>query len=302
MANTPFQTLAHAGALPVGATKTSASITAAANATGTLTSDNTNVADGATVVIGSTTYTFRTALTPLDGEVLIGASADASLLNLIRAINHSGTYGTDHSCVHAHPLVTAATSVTSHAFAVTARASGTAGNAIASTETSAHLSWGGTTLASGTDHAALAAGDVTINTVAMPAVAAGGDEARVDALVAAVNSMFSQTGVRAVKVTAATYALHASVDIVTEALAGAATLANTGLVLLGETTSASAGTLQASRQAFGKDVSGTDTDIVEPIAGFEVPVHHAKELGLMDYVAGADVYYDGAAAPTITHA
>lgn len=120
-------------------------------ASGTLTSDNTNVADGDTVTIGTKVYTFKTELGTTEGQVLIGANADASLLNLIRAINHSGTPGTDYHCAAAHPTVSAATSVTSHAFAVTAKADGADGNAIATTETSAHLSWGAATLASGED-------------------------------------------------------------------------------------------------------------------------------------------------------
>lgn len=120
-------------------------------ASGTITSDNTNVADGDTVTIGSKTYTFKTALTPTEGEVLIGASADASLLNLIRAINHTGTPNTDYKCAAANTQVSAASSVTSHAFAVTALTTGFAGNSIATTETSSHLSWGSTTLTGGLD-------------------------------------------------------------------------------------------------------------------------------------------------------
>lgn len=120
-------------------------------ATGTLTSDNTAPSDGETVTIGSKVYTFKTTLTPLEGEVLINTTADAALLNLIRAINHSGTPGTDYQCAVANPSVTAATSVTSHTFAVTAIYTGLGGNSIATTETSAHLSWGATTLASAAD-------------------------------------------------------------------------------------------------------------------------------------------------------
>jgi hypothetical protein len=120
-------------------------------ATGTLTSNNTNVSNNDTVTIGTKTYTFKTALTPTEGEVLIGGSADASLLNLIRAINHSGTAGTDYSVAVANTQVTAATSVTSHTFAVTAIVGGTGGNSIASTETAATLSWGATALAGGTN-------------------------------------------------------------------------------------------------------------------------------------------------------
>lgn len=119
----------------------------------TLTSDETNVSDTDTVVVGGVTYTFKTALTPTAGEVLIGADADASLLNLIRAINHTGTPGTDYanlgSTAIANPQVKADASVTAHAFAVYALTSGTAGNSIASTETSTHLSWGAATLTGG---------------------------------------------------------------------------------------------------------------------------------------------------------
>jgi hypothetical protein len=124
-------------------------VTKAVAATGTLTSNNTNVANNATVTIGNKTYTFKTALTPTEGEVLIGADADASLLNLIRAINHTGTPDTDYKCAAAHTQVTAAASVTAHAFAITSIVTGTAGNAYATTETSATLSFGAATMTGG---------------------------------------------------------------------------------------------------------------------------------------------------------
>lgn len=117
-------------------------------ATGTLTSDNTNVSAGDTVQIAGKKYTFRAAPS-VEGDVLIGADADASLLNLIRAINHSGTAGTDYVDARAHPQVSAATSVTAHAFAITARQPGTAPNSYETIETAAHLSWGGTVLSGG---------------------------------------------------------------------------------------------------------------------------------------------------------
>jgi hypothetical protein len=118
-------------------------------ATGTITSNNTNVSNNDTVTIGTKTYTFKTTLTPAEGEVLRGADADASLLNLIRAINHSGTPDTDYKCAAANADVTAATSVTSHSFAITARESGLDGNSIATTTTAATLSWGAATLTGG---------------------------------------------------------------------------------------------------------------------------------------------------------
>lgn len=150
-------------------------------ATGTLTSDNTNVSDADTVTIDAKVYTFKTALTPTEGQVLIGGSADASLLNLIRAINHTGTPGTDYSCAAAHPTVTAAAAVTAHAFAVTAILTGTGPNAIATLEAAAHLSWGGATLASGANPTGAQAvtaltAAINVNEVNFGALAAGANE------------------------------------------------------------------------------------------------------------------------------
>lgn len=119
------------------------------SAQGVLTSNNTNVSDGDTVTMGSKTYTFKTALTPTEGQVLIGANADASLLNLIRAINHTGTPNTDYKCAAAHPQVGAVATVTAHAVTVYALAGGADGNAIATTKVGASLSWGAATLTGG---------------------------------------------------------------------------------------------------------------------------------------------------------
>jgi hypothetical protein len=123
------QTVAYTGtagtiANPVGQTQ----------ATTTLTSNNVTPSDGDTVSIGGQVYTFKTALTPTAGQVLINGSADAALLNLIRCINHTGTPGTDYANsgigAAASTLVTAAASVTNHAFLITAIVYGAAGNAI----------------------------------------------------------------------------------------------------------------------------------------------------------------------------
>lgn len=131
-------------------------------ATGTLTSNNTNVSDGNTVTIGTTVYTFKTALTTANHDVLIGADADTSLLNLIRAINYTGTPGTNYIGVTFNPDVSAASSVTSHAFAVTARSVGTAGNSIATTKVGATLSWGAATLAGGVNAATTGAAVIIV--------------------------------------------------------------------------------------------------------------------------------------------
>lgn len=72
-------------------------------------SDGTAPADGSTVTVGSKTYTFKTALTPAEGEVLINVTAAAALLNLHRAITHTGTPNTDYKAAAASPDVTSTT-------------------------------------------------------------------------------------------------------------------------------------------------------------------------------------------------
>jgi hypothetical protein len=124
----------------------------AVQASGTLTSDATAPSNGDTVTIGGYVYTFKTALTSSTAafEVLIGGSAAVALDNLKAAINNTGgTPGTDYgSKTYAHPDVTATTN-TNTTQVVQAKNAGTEGNAIATTETSSHLSWGASTLASG---------------------------------------------------------------------------------------------------------------------------------------------------------
>lgn len=117
-------------------------------ATGALTSTQ-NYANGETVTIGSRVYTFKTALTPADGEILVGVDEAHSIANLHHAINNSGgVAGTDYSVTAADPNVTA-TDDGSHVVTVTAKVLGTDGNSIASTTTAAHATWGGATLSGG---------------------------------------------------------------------------------------------------------------------------------------------------------
>lgn len=119
-------------------------------ATGTLTSDATAPSNNDTVTIGSRTYTYKTTLSTgpaVANEVLIGANAAAALANLKKAINDSGTQGTEYSYgTSAHPDVTAGT-LTATTLAVDARRKQVSNTA--TTEASTHLSWGAATLASG---------------------------------------------------------------------------------------------------------------------------------------------------------
>lgn len=118
-------------------------------ASGTLTA-TVNFTDTETVTLGSKVYTFQSTLTNVDGHVKIGASLTASLLNLLRAINNlGGVPGTDYAAsTEAHTSVSA---ISSDATTLVIRAltGGTAGNAIATTETATAASFGAATLASG---------------------------------------------------------------------------------------------------------------------------------------------------------
>ena len=94
-----------------------------------------------TVVVGSKTYTFQSTLTNVDGNVKIGATAAASISNLVNAINLGAGAGTAYA--------TAMTAQTEGIRAqegpgLTLVARGSAGSA--STETVTNASWGNTTL------------------------------------------------------------------------------------------------------------------------------------------------------------
>lgn len=119
-------------------------------ASGTLTSDATAPSDGDTVTIGNKTYTFKTALTPTEGQVLIGVSAAVALDNLKAAVNHTGTPDTDYKCAAAHTQVEATTNTNTTQLFVALDA-GTAGNALVTTEAGTHTSFGAATLTGGTD-------------------------------------------------------------------------------------------------------------------------------------------------------
>lgn len=120
-------------------------------ATGTLTA-TANFANSETVTLGTKVYTFQTTLTNVDGNVDIGADLEASLLNLLRAINASGgTPGTDYAAATTeHPTIEA-TASTATTLSVRAKLGGTAGNALATTEVATNASFGAATLSGGSN-------------------------------------------------------------------------------------------------------------------------------------------------------
>lgn len=129
--------------------KTSAGV----KATATLTSSGV-FQDAETVTIDEVEYTFKTALSTgptVAYEVLIGATAAASLDNLKSAVNLTAGIGTTYSTgTEIHPTVTATTNADdSQVFE--AKTLGAAGNLIASTETTANNAFGDTVFAGGED-------------------------------------------------------------------------------------------------------------------------------------------------------
>jgi hypothetical protein len=119
-------------------------------ATGTLTATG-NFSNNDTVTTGTKVYTFQTALTNVDGNVLIGASASDSLDNLIAAINLGSGSGTLYAAATTANGFVSATAGAGDTMDVTATTLGSSGNSIATTETSSNASWGGATLSGGTE-------------------------------------------------------------------------------------------------------------------------------------------------------
>lgn len=124
-------------------------------ASGKLVSTGTRVSDGEKVTIGTTVYTFKTALTnpAVAYEVLIGANTGAQATNLVAAIMGTAGAGTTYGTgTVAHTLVSAAVADTDDV-ALTAKTKGVAGNAIATSDDSDQLSWAETaeTLEGGID-------------------------------------------------------------------------------------------------------------------------------------------------------
>lgn len=112
-----------------------------------------NILNTQTVTIGVKVYTFQDTLTDVDGNVHIGATASDTIDNLIAAINLGAGAGTDYATsMTLHPTVSAAAGA-GDTMDATAKLGGTAGNSIATTETSGTASWGDTTMSGGVDNA-----------------------------------------------------------------------------------------------------------------------------------------------------
>lgn len=126
--------------------------TAAAQAAATLTGDGTDVADGDTVTVNDRTYRFKDTPSAI-GDIFRDASLTTSMQRLVKAINHTGTVGVDYytGTLGATDVLAGAYNSGAHTIGLTSISYSTAANAYATTETSSHLSFGGSIMSGGVD-------------------------------------------------------------------------------------------------------------------------------------------------------
>jgi len=181
-------------ALATGIYTLSANVAGNDFATGILTLTG-NALDTETVVIDGKTYTFQTALTDVDGNVLIGAAATDSIDNLIAAITLGAGAGTLYATSTTLHLTVTAAAGAGDTMDATAKTRGTAGNSLATTETLTNGSWANATLTGGVDPDTVTIGTQTYTFNAAPLVdsadnvlVGGSASATLDNLIAAINN------------------------------------------------------------------------------------------------------------------
>lgn len=179
-------------------------------ATGTLTL-SANAANTETVVIGGKTYTFQDSLTNSDGNVKVGADAAGSISNLVAAITLGAGSGTAYAAAMTlHSTVTAAVGGGGGTQAtITAKAYGTAGNSIGTTETLGSGAFGAATLSGGVQPDTVTIGsrtytfqDALTNVAGNVLIDAGGAAGTISNLVAAINAGAGSGSVYAAATTA----------------------------------------------------------------------------------------------------
>lgn len=110
-----------------------------------------NPSDGDTVGADGETYTFKTTLTPTAGEVLIGATEDDSINNLVAAMNSDAGSGTLYAA-GTDPLTNAsAANRGTGQLVVDANTLGASGNSIAVSSSNGSNPWSAATLTGGED-------------------------------------------------------------------------------------------------------------------------------------------------------
>lgn len=123
--------------------------TSATAATGTITYSG-QPSDTETIILGSKTYTFQSSLTNVDGNVLIGASADDTYDNLVAAVTLGGGAGSTYAAATTDGEQVMAERA-SNVVTVTADIANAAGNNIPLGGTASNATLSGSTLSGGTD-------------------------------------------------------------------------------------------------------------------------------------------------------
>lgn len=121
-------------------------------AAGTIVTSGTELADGDTVTINGQAYRFKDTPAQAYDVKRNGTTAATTLENLIKAINATGTPGSEYftgTLVHPTVQADAALTVTSTTLTLRARTSGTAGNALTLAKSSAQLTVSGAVLSGG---------------------------------------------------------------------------------------------------------------------------------------------------------
>lgn len=118
-------------------------------ATGVLTF-SANLDDNDTLTIGSRVYRFKNTPAAIN-DIKIGTTKAASIVNLNATIAGTGTPGTEYytgTLPHADVVITG---IVADVVSFRAARTGAAGNLVTTTDSSAHLVWGATTLVGGED-------------------------------------------------------------------------------------------------------------------------------------------------------
>lgn len=129
----------YSAASSAGTTTTSNAILTAA-ATNTVTATGTP-ADDDTIEVNGRTYTFKTTLTPTADEVLINGQP-GSMTNLARAINNTGTPGTDYASDTVINADVSSSAVATNTITLTSKIAGAAGNVYTLSKVGTNISVG----------------------------------------------------------------------------------------------------------------------------------------------------------------
>lgn len=107
-----------------------------------------NPADGDSVTVGETTYTFKTEMAAAN-DIKLGSSQSDSISTLVKVVNGTGASGTDYYAGTTTPNASASAVSSGSEVTVSAKTAGAAGNSVALAVTGSVMSVSGSTLEGG---------------------------------------------------------------------------------------------------------------------------------------------------------